>query len=88
MELYQKGPLGDLSFLNMLLTCYHDLLANKASIVGTAVLCSLAAICSGSVPTLTDIKDLIVNRMKLKLSRNPTVLPSVDREGNQALGLA
>lgn len=38
MELYQKSPLGDLPLLNMFPTWYHDLLANKASTVGTAVL--------------------------------------------------
>lgn len=38
MELYQKAPLGDLSLVNMFVTCYHDLLANKASTVCTAVL--------------------------------------------------
>lgn len=90
MELYQKAPLGDLSLVNMFLTCYHDLLAIKASTVYTAVLSllSCSSLCSGLMPTFTGIKDLIVNGVKLKLSRNPTVLPPVDREGNQALRLA
>lgn len=62
--------------------------SKQAQYIQQFCLCSVAAVCSGLMPTFTGIKDLIVNGVKLKLSRNPTVLPPVDREGNQALRLA